>query len=720
MNRLCYCFFSFVFLIPAIVQPQSIDRSVVDRIKNAIVYIDQKRSIPTSKQNFSFSGTGFFISSSGHVVTNYHVIQKAIAMGPISFPMPIVEMRLVMNSGSPAYHILRGRIIAIDKENDLAVFETDTSQVPFLTVGNEKGLVETTPVWAFGYPLGDAFALIQRGPEISVTRGTVSALRHNDRGVLTAVQIDAAINPGNSGGPLVDQKGTVVGIVNRAGGTTGLNFAVPSHFLSTLCRKLPPHQGSGDSCSIDIASVPSKASFFIDNKYRGETPLARLIVERNAHSFLIVKNGFESWIADTVITSNWKCDVALKAVAPFPLNVTEASDEKREGESTLRLSSSPLQKIIFKCDFNDTGQFAQWQQETGGSSARTWFVEKGLLHQHESDEMLHAIYCGDTNWNNYILTAKVRINDSHNDSRAGLIFRENPDGFYLFRIHRESTMAQLTYHSRHPFGWFVLAKKKINTPVGDSWHDMTVSVAGTTIACFLDESCIFRTSATYSAHGRIGFYSVESKASFDSCTVHQALQTGIEGVLLSPPGLVSFWFTDLFDLSSTWWRHYSPAASFTQPWCYSEGGSVQQLHDGKPIISECTRYQLKNFRLELILTIGDSGTDSRIGFLFRKKGDQYCIVEVSKSDSKIRLLHEDKGKRKKLKEEKMDESIFGETSRFDLVVNEHLVDFYVNDSKVISCKKGAIPTTEGTIGFMTAGVATVFHKLTISSSVERQ
>ncbi len=714
------CAFAFVCLIPAVVLPQSLDKSIVDRIKNAVVYIEQKRSIAVSERDFVSSGTGFFVSASGHVVTNYHVVEESIPASYMLFPAPITEMRLVMNSGSPNYRTLHGRIVAVDKENDIAVLETDTSGVPFLGIGNEKTCAETTPVWAFGYPLGNAFALIQRGPEVSITRGTVSALRHNDRGVLTAVQVDAAINPGNSGGPLVDQNGTVVGIVNRVGGTTGLNFAVPLHFLDSLCRKLPRRQAWGDSCAINLVSVPAKALVFVDHTYKGETPIERLTLERNLHSLLVAKDGFESFIAETVIVADRRFDITLKTVMPVSLQTGDAEVAPQKCASLPKAPSHLQQNILFRCDFEDTGEFAKWQQETGGTAIRTWFVENGILQQYNSDEMLHAIYFGDTCWKDYALTARVKINDSHDDSRAGLIFRENTDGFYLFRIHRESNKVQLAYHSRHPFGWFVLAEKGIGATVGDAWHHMTVSASGTSIACYLDESCLFRTSAGYSARGRVGFYSVESKASFDSCFVLRPSQDFTAGAPPALSNLVSFWFTDEFDLHSTWWQQHSLGASFPQAWQYSQGGSAQPLRDEKLILGECTRYRLSDFTLRLTVSTGDSGTNSRIGVLFRKNGDNYCAVELSKKDSKVRLLQITRGKSRTLEEEEMHEYVFGRTSQIALLVNGTSVECRINDSPVLTCRKRSLTVSEGTVGLMTYGIAAVFHKMTVSSLVKKQ
>ena len=59
----------------------------------------------------------------------------------------------------------------------------------------------------------------------SVTEGVVHGIREM-RGY-SWIQSDAAINSGNSGGPLIDNKGSVIGIATLSYGGEGLNLFVP-------------------------------------------------------------------------------------------------------------------------------------------------------------------------------------------------------------------------------------------------------------------------------------------------------------------------------------------------------------------------------------------------------------------------------------------------------------------------------------------------------------
>jgi len=135
------------------------------------------------------SGTGFFVSEKGHILTNAHVVEGCTAVA-------------ITPSASVAS---KGTVIARDKTNDLAVIATDVKPQSFaaLRLGAKVG----EPVSAFGYPLTGI--LTTTG---NFTTGNISATAGigDDTRML---QISAPVQPGNSGGPLLDEAGNVVGVV---------------------------------------------------------------------------------------------------------------------------------------------------------------------------------------------------------------------------------------------------------------------------------------------------------------------------------------------------------------------------------------------------------------------------------------------------------------------------------------------------------------------------
>jgi len=165
------------------------------------------------------TGTGFVISSNGHVVTNHHVIDGCGEItGNLSGEAPI-----------------KLRLVSSDETNDLALLQApspfkDVAVVRYSPVQVGNGVV------AIGYPYHGLLT-----SDFTVTTGIVSSLSgiFNDTRYL---QISAAVQPGNSGGPLLDFSGAVVGVVSgkldaikvaRATGNIpeNINFAIKTGAL---------------------------------------------------------------------------------------------------------------------------------------------------------------------------------------------------------------------------------------------------------------------------------------------------------------------------------------------------------------------------------------------------------------------------------------------------------------------------------------------------------
>jgi hypothetical protein len=133
------------------------------------------------------SGSGFFVSAQGHVVTTEHVAAKCR------------ELRIA-DVGTP-------ELIAEDMQIDLALLKVPSRQQETATFRSGRGIRTGDDITIAGYPLQGLLA-----SELNVTKGTVSALAGpgDDRRLM---QITAPVQPGNSGGPALDVAGNVVGVV---------------------------------------------------------------------------------------------------------------------------------------------------------------------------------------------------------------------------------------------------------------------------------------------------------------------------------------------------------------------------------------------------------------------------------------------------------------------------------------------------------------------------
>jgi S1-C subfamily serine protease len=170
------------------------------------------------------TGTGFVWDASGHIVTNFHVIQEGTG----------ARVTLADQSSWPA------KLVGAFPDRDLAVLKIDApaSKLPPIPIGSSRDLQVGQKVYAIGNPFG---------LDQTLTTGIVSALNReiesfNNRSIRGVVQTDAAINPGNSGGPLLDSAGRLIGvntqIASPSGASAGIGFAIPVDEVNRVVPRL--------------------------------------------------------------------------------------------------------------------------------------------------------------------------------------------------------------------------------------------------------------------------------------------------------------------------------------------------------------------------------------------------------------------------------------------------------------------------------------------------
>ena len=222
--------------------------AVTTAVGNAVVSIAVATSAGTGE------GSGVIYDSSGHIITNNHVVAGAS------------KIQVTLADG----RIYSATLTGTDPATDLAVIEIDDApdDLTVATLGDSDKLVTGEDVMAIGNPLGLSS---------TATTGIISAL---NRPVVTtqeeesqdgsgsgglggllgqqqatstqvytnAVQIDAAVNPGNSGGPLFDETGAVIGITSsiatmgasdsNQSGSIGIGFAIPVNLAKKVADQL--------------------------------------------------------------------------------------------------------------------------------------------------------------------------------------------------------------------------------------------------------------------------------------------------------------------------------------------------------------------------------------------------------------------------------------------------------------------------------------------------
>jgi serine protease Do len=221
---------------------------LIEKVSPAVVYIEVRKKpdprIPLNQQgidpdrlppgfdlrqippgeipDFYSVGSGFFISESGTVVTNNHVVDRA------------TEIKVKTGAGKE----YDAELVGADPLTDLAVLKLKTTDkaFPFVTFDRDADLRVGDWVIAVGSPFG---------LQGTATAGIVSAKGRRELGgssYVDFIQTDASINQGNSGGPTFDLKGRVVGvntsIFSPTGGSVGIGFAIPSETAADVVDSL--------------------------------------------------------------------------------------------------------------------------------------------------------------------------------------------------------------------------------------------------------------------------------------------------------------------------------------------------------------------------------------------------------------------------------------------------------------------------------------------------
>jgi serine protease Do len=183
-------------------------------------------------------GSGFIVSGDGYILTNNHVVADADRI--------MVTLR--------DKRTLEAEIVGTDPTTDIAVIRVNAAGLPAAALGDSDLARVGEWVLAIGNPgFADESPL-----DFTVTGGIISA-KGRPLNILGAdlevvdpvaaqyaiedfIQTDAVINPGNSGGPLVDLRGTVIGIntaiASSTGYSQGYGFAIPSNLAQRVMRDL--------------------------------------------------------------------------------------------------------------------------------------------------------------------------------------------------------------------------------------------------------------------------------------------------------------------------------------------------------------------------------------------------------------------------------------------------------------------------------------------------
>ena len=213
---------------PAVIVPTAND--IFNKVKNSVVLLNAT-SMEGRSDEESTIASGFFISSEGYIMTNFHAVS------------PYFRCEAYCDFRATTYDKVVHTVdwVAVDTDWDFAIIKINGTEdinhsvVP-LTIAQDSGNIGD-PIYVVGAPLGNEF---------SISQGIISQKNRpsylNDSAKYSKyLQTDAAVNPGNSGGPFLNTNGEVVALTTYGYSkwvAEGLSYGLQAEQLNDLLTKV--------------------------------------------------------------------------------------------------------------------------------------------------------------------------------------------------------------------------------------------------------------------------------------------------------------------------------------------------------------------------------------------------------------------------------------------------------------------------------------------------
>ncbi|MCX7615404.1 MAG: trypsin-like peptidase domain-containing protein [Clostridiales bacterium] len=165
-----------------------------------------------SDNNLTGSGSGFFISSNGIAVTNYHVIVED-------------KFKVILSDGREFWP---KAILGESDSKDIVIFKIDGTGFPYLKISDSDKVAGGQIIYTLGSPYG---------LESTISSGLIANPKRSFGDGDTWIQISAPISPGSSGGALIDEYGNVVGITSASialEDAQNVNLAIPINLIYSI------------------------------------------------------------------------------------------------------------------------------------------------------------------------------------------------------------------------------------------------------------------------------------------------------------------------------------------------------------------------------------------------------------------------------------------------------------------------------------------------------
>lgn len=236
---------------------QRLDEKTEARVKKATSMVFTLASKRKRADTPMGSGTGYFINTTGLLVTNNHVVDPAHGKSlrerqKIQYETNRLIYKIVLQSGTKDQRIV---------ECDL-IYQSMSADQALLQARDEDGNLLATPdylqllpnwrlqrgmnIFAFGFPGGNSLSKSRNtNAEISVSQGVVTNVPRTPSGRIRRIETNAIARPGNSGGPMVNSDGLLVGTVTLMGqaeNQANQCSLVPNALTKAMVRRVIPQE----------------------------------------------------------------------------------------------------------------------------------------------------------------------------------------------------------------------------------------------------------------------------------------------------------------------------------------------------------------------------------------------------------------------------------------------------------------------------------------------
>ncbi len=311
----------------AIEKPKLTALEISERVSPSVFYIE----VYDDRGNAKGSGSGFFVSSEGVAVTNYHVIEETAG----------AKITTIYGEKHQV-----SEIIAYDPDLDIAIIRVDkngesgktVSGFQPVTIANSDLVKAGQVVYALGSPVG-----LQN----TISDGIISNAKQVV-GKDVFIQITAPISHGSSGGALVDEYGEVIGITSAGiDEAQNIGFAIPINNIMLFdmnAEGVPYSEFAGSDAEFILAAYPEIVELNV-----GESTEILVYAQGKGEDWSIYWNTEDtdlvsckwgSWLEK----DNNICSLTIMAKNPGTATITIYSDVDFRGvDVTVRIHGSQIE-----------------------------------------------------------------------------------------------------------------------------------------------------------------------------------------------------------------------------------------------------------------------------------------------------------------------------------------------------------------------------------------